>query len=215
MSANGRLTAAELSPIPGGQLSNEAAAAWNAPGGPADNGLRPLGGDSSYRPYDRQEYYWDLYQSGQGNLAAYPGTSNHGLGVAVDLAEPWMRTWIDEHGHKFGWAKTEAMSEWWHVNYIGGFHGAPSFRNLHKGSEGPRVRELHKLLRHAGGVLADKSGKRRRRFRYWRGPWHKHYGNRTVKAVKKFQGDHHLGKDGIVGEHTWHKLRQIGRLDAQ
>jgi peptidoglycan hydrolase-like protein with peptidoglycan-binding domain len=32
---------------------------------------------SGTRTRAEQQYLWDLYQSGQGNLAAYPGTSNH------------------------------------------------------------------------------------------------------------------------------------------
>jgi D-alanyl-D-alanine carboxypeptidase len=80
-----------------------------------------LGPNSGYRSYAMQVYYWNLYVSGRGNLAARPGTSNHGWGKAVDLAEPWMRTWINRHGARYGWRKIEAASEWWHVNYVGGF----------------------------------------------------------------------------------------------
>lgn len=116
---NGKLPASALAPIPGGRLSKAAAAAWNAPGGPADSGLMPGGPDSSYRTYAKQVYYWNLYQSGQGNEAAKPGTSNHGWGTAVDLSEEWMRDWIDKHGAKYKWAKTEAFNEWWHVNFTG------------------------------------------------------------------------------------------------
>ncbi len=121
MSSNGRLTDAELSPIPGGRLEHGAARAWNA--GPAHASLRPLGPNSSYRTYAAQVYYWNLYLAGKGNLAARPGTSNHGWGKAVDLAAPWMRNWINIHGAKYGWRKVEAPTEWWHVNYVGGFRG--------------------------------------------------------------------------------------------
>jgi LAS superfamily LD-carboxypeptidase LdcB len=76
----------------------------------------PLGKDSAYRSYRRQVYYWALYKSGRGNLAAYPGTSNHGWGKAVDLAAPWMRQAINVRGARFRWRKTEAFSEWWHIN---------------------------------------------------------------------------------------------------
>ena len=113
-----------LAPIPGGQLANDAAAAWNA--GPAKAGCRPLGPNSSYRSYAGQQYFWNLYTSGRGNLAARPGTSNHGLGRAVDLGAPWMRSWIDQHGGRYGWRKVEAASEWWHVNYVGGYKPPPN-----------------------------------------------------------------------------------------
>jgi hypothetical protein len=30
-----------------------------------------------------------------------------------------MRTVIGQIGAAYGWAKTEASSEWWHVDYVG------------------------------------------------------------------------------------------------
>lgn len=119
MPLNGRFPSYALRSIPSGRLAIKAAAAWNS--GPAKAGLRPLGSNSSYRTYTAQVYYWNLYLSGRGNLAARPGTSNHGWGNAVDLAAPWMRSWINAHGAHYGWRKVEAPNEWWHVNYVGGF----------------------------------------------------------------------------------------------
>jgi LysM repeat protein len=81
--------------------------------------LYPAGPFSAYRSYAQQLYLYNLYLSGQGNLAAVPGTSSHEYGSAVDLADPSMRTVIDEIGATYGWAKTEASDEWWHVNYVG------------------------------------------------------------------------------------------------
>ena len=40
-------------------------------------------------------------------------------GAALDLADPSMRNVIDEIGASYGWEKTEASGEWWHVNYVG------------------------------------------------------------------------------------------------
>lgn len=127
MSVNGRLPDSALSSIPFGRLRKDAAMAWNA--GPARAGLRPLGPNSSYRTYAMQVYYWNLYISGRGNLAARPGTSNHGWAIAVDLFARWMRDWIDRHGAAYGWRKVEAPSEWWHVNYVGGFKPKPDPTN--------------------------------------------------------------------------------------
>ena len=98
MAGNGNLPPSQLTAVPPGRLEKNAARAWNAPGGPAANGCRLLGPNSGYRTYASQAYYWGLYTSGRGNLAARPGTSNHGWGRAVDLASPSMRTWIDRHG---------------------------------------------------------------------------------------------------------------------
>jgi LysM repeat protein len=81
--------------------------------------LYPFGPDSAYRSYGKQLEAWRIFKAG-GRPAAPPGTSAHGLGKAVDLALPEMRRAVDKLGWRFGWAKTEAPSEWGHINYIGG-----------------------------------------------------------------------------------------------
>lgn len=79
--------------------------------------------NSAFRSYARQVYFWNCYQckvqgrSGccnNGNLAARPGTSNHGWGLALDLqlssaAYQWMRTNAEKHG----FVRT-VPSESWH-----------------------------------------------------------------------------------------------------
>jgi LysM repeat protein len=81
--------------------------------------LYPAGPLSAYRSYAQQSYLYNLYLLGQGDLAAPPGTSSHEYGAAVDLADPSMANVIDAIGASYGWAKTEAPGEWWHVNYVG------------------------------------------------------------------------------------------------
>ena len=81
--------------------------------------LYPGGPLSAFRTYAQQSYLYQLYLSGQGNLAAPPGSSSHELGVALDLADPSMRPVVDQIGPTYGWAGTEP-SEWWHVQYLGG-----------------------------------------------------------------------------------------------
>jgi LysM repeat protein len=81
--------------------------------------LYPFGPDSAYRSYGKQVESWRIFRAG-GPEAAPPGTSAHGLGKAVDLASLEMRRAIDVLGPRFGWAKTEAPTEWNHVNYVGG-----------------------------------------------------------------------------------------------
>ena len=104
-------------------LASNAAAAWEAMRQESLSvygiDLYPDGTLSGYRSYAQQLYLYDLYLSGQGSLAAVPGTSVHEYGTAVDLAEPYMRTIVDEIGGAYGWAKIEAPDEWWHVNYVG------------------------------------------------------------------------------------------------
>lgn len=192
MPENGRLSASELAPIPGGELRKDAAAAWNAPGGPADAGLRPTGSMSSYRTYEEQVYLYDLYTEGRGSLAALPGTSNHGWGIAIDVPEAWMQSWIREHGGKYGWQKTEAFSEAWHFNYVGGV-SFPSFKPLRRGSRGPRVVRLTKrlaFLRHPDG-----DGPYLDRW-YWR------FKQPVDFAVRRFQRAHGLKADGVIGPRT-------------
>ena len=81
--------------------------------------LYPAGPYSAYRSYGQQLYLYNQYLDGAGALAAVPGTSAHEYGTAVDLADRSMRTVIDQIGPTYGWAKTEASSEWWHVDYVG------------------------------------------------------------------------------------------------
>jgi LAS superfamily LD-carboxypeptidase LdcB len=118
---NGRLPESALAAIPGGRLRVDAAAAFNAMSEESRRRfhavLAPEGPLGSYRDYDNQVYLHNLYLSG-GNLAAVPGTSNHGEGLAVDFT--WQgRQIVDEIGARFGWSKSwsDAPSEWWHVVY--------------------------------------------------------------------------------------------------
>jgi LysM repeat protein len=105
-------------------LASNAAAAWNAMRQASLRlygiDLYPAGPLSAYRSYGQQLYLYNLFISGQGNPAALPGTSSHEYGIALDLADPSMRTVVDQIGASYGWAKTEALGEWWHVNYVGG-----------------------------------------------------------------------------------------------
>jgi len=130
MSANGYFTDSELSPIAGGgQLANSAAAAWNALAAKVykEEGWK-LSASEAYRDIARQNYFWNLYLSGKGNLAARPGTSNHGVGLAVDLSTYTDRNYIDKYGAAFGWSKSwsDAPSEWWHIKYQPGHYSGPN-----------------------------------------------------------------------------------------
>ncbi|CAF1595492.1 unnamed protein product [Adineta ricciae] len=90
---------------------------------------------SGFRTVARQEYFWNCYQTKQcnnGNLAARPGTSNHGRGIALDVntncgsqsgATPncggsKVYQWLKNNGHKYGFKRT-VQSEPWHWEYVG------------------------------------------------------------------------------------------------
>lgn len=119
--ANGRIPASALAPIPGRNagLLKAAAARWKAlhyyslaHGGPA---LTIIDGSvgRAYRSYKRQLLAKRVY----GSNAATPGTSNHGLGLAVDLMTQAQRRAVDRWGARFGLAKrwSDAAWEWWHI----------------------------------------------------------------------------------------------------
>lgn len=200
---NGRLPDSALSQIPGGRLEKHAAVAWRAMrtdiGARTGVWIRPAGPNSSYRTYAVQVYFWNLYRSGRGNLAAYPGTSNHGWGLAVDIATTYMAQLVNKYGAKYGWQKrwSDAQSEWWHFKYRAGiYRPQPNpYPTIRKGSHGPSVLKLQVLLRNAGYLPAK---------------WHAHesYTLFVRKAVRKFQREHDLTDDGIVGNKTWGVLRR-------
>lgn len=120
---NGELPAHVLAPAGGGHLRKDAAAAFNAMNEESKRShhveLHASAPQNTYRTLAWQQHYYALYKSGQGNLAAVPGTSNHGWGLAIDLAYPYMRHIVDEIGEKYGWAKkwSDAPTEWWHLRY--------------------------------------------------------------------------------------------------
>lgn len=222
MPANGYFAETDLShiiggvpgPDPGqGQLctgASEAAASWNAMAhyiyGQEGIWIRVTGPDTAYRPYDRQVYYWNLYQSGQGNLAAYPGTSNHGWALAVDVPD-YVRALIDKYGAPFGWAKawSDAPTEWWHLKYATGHWTGPdpgtgtapvvTYPLLREGSHGDAVKRAQKHLHrwNLGLTRPQISGK---------------FGKFTKRAVEEFQLVHGLKSDGVIGAATWKKLIQ-------
>jgi LysM repeat protein len=104
-------------------LRSDAASAWNAMRQESLNeygvDLYPGGPLGAYRTYDQQAELYRKYLNGTGALAAPPGTSEHNLGIALDLATPEMRSIVDSIGPAFGWAKVTALKEWWHVTYVG------------------------------------------------------------------------------------------------
>ena len=127
--ANGRLPASQLATIHGGaKLAKEAAGAFNAMDPEAVRRFgRHIGVRDAYRilgaPGDlargrwSQWAAWERHQQG-GNLAARPGTSNHGMGLALDLTPDGI--WIvNQIGAKYGWAKrwSDAPTESWHFKY--------------------------------------------------------------------------------------------------
>ena len=127
MATNGMLQESDLSAIPGGELRADAAAAWLAMrqhiGTQQHTWICPTSRRTAYRSLADQQYFWNLYTSGKGALAARPGTSNHGWGIAVDVPTPAMQAAVREVGHEFGWGikggrlASDAPSEEWHCTF--------------------------------------------------------------------------------------------------
>ena len=141
MSENGRLPAGELSAIPGGRLRKDAAASWLAMRGAIGKAegvwICPTSPRTAYRELKDQQHFWDLFQAGKGALAARPGTSNHGWGIACDLKTDAMQAAVRKHGHKYGWGikggqlNSDAPSEAWHATFHPGKFKAPARKHTH------------------------------------------------------------------------------------
>jgi hypothetical protein len=113
---NGRIPASALTPIGVGshRLWAPAAEAYKRMVADAARDGVNIGITDSYRSYDQQV---DLARRkglySQGGLAATPGKSKHGWGLAVDLdlkgnAQAWMRA----NGPKYGFHETVSREPW-------------------------------------------------------------------------------------------------------
>lgn len=88
---------------------------------------RPLYVSEAYRGLTLQTAYWQDFQAGVGNLAAYPGTSKHGRAVSCDFGSgagtygSVAKDWLDANAPRFGWHPTGngfKPREGWHFDFI-------------------------------------------------------------------------------------------------
>lgn len=83
----------------------------------AEQGFGDLAVSLSYRTLAKQQEKWKDFQNG-GNLAAIPGTSNHGWAVSCDMR--WGRLvtlqWLQKNARKYGFVN-DVPSENWHYTY--------------------------------------------------------------------------------------------------
>jgi GH25 family lysozyme M1 (1,4-beta-N-acetylmuramidase) len=187
-----------------GQLENHAAAAFNSMALGAGQRLAINGCDSAYRPLARQDYYREYWCAlGSCGNAAIPGTSNHGLGLAIDVSQA-TRGYIDLHGKRYGWCKcwSDAPTEWWHIKWNAVFHRPNPGTNLHDPilrlhsggpGQGVYVRKVQKLLRGHGDKSVTVDGE---------------FGHSTKVAVEHFQHAQYLKVNGIVSPRVWKRLRR-------
>jgi LAS superfamily LD-carboxypeptidase LdcB len=130
-STNGKLPNRLLATIDGVNLSGgknslhyEAAGAYNkmyAAAKAEGITIKLSGTISAYRTYNEQVGCWERNGHNK-KLAAVPGTSNHGLGRAIDVAgkidNHKAQKWINLNGDRFGWYWGDARSEEWHFVYV-------------------------------------------------------------------------------------------------
>lgn len=229
--ANGRLPESVLCRIPGAgpqKLRCDAARGWNRMYGVAHLSgvtLAPCGGYCSYRPlFAQYATRASACRAGRCYMAAVPGTSRHGLAIAVDLGDGGrgaMRAWIDRHGAAFGWAKRCSDASWepWHISFNPGCTGAnPAnlrprpvgcHRNYvrvnghcryvvrpgHSRGHGAAVRSLQRNLKdHCLHV-----GKR------------SHYDHKTRVATRKLQRRGRIRPDAVVRAPTWRSVLRRGK----
>lgn len=125
---NGQIPDAALCPLPqsGEKLRADAAVAFMELDGAFHEEFgRPMCVTDSYRPYHEQVR---LFQEMSPGMAAEPGTSQHGLGVAVDLCGGVEQLgtaeheWMLDHAPDHGWVNPEWARggfEPWHWEYDG------------------------------------------------------------------------------------------------
>ena len=211
MSSNGNLPSSDLTPIPGGQLRNDAAKSWirmrNRIGKETGIWICPTSSRCSYRPYADQLYFWNLYISGKGNLAARPGTSNHGWGTTVDLPSPSMRTAIDRYGSSYGWSKrwSDAPSEWWHIRYDPG-------HDQHRGESLEPKKPDYKYLQE--GELRARRRLMRVRRKARRGGWNPHLHKQAREAKTEIRRFRRRLLDAAREDGGWKKNHRRERYNA-
>lgn len=197
---NGRIPLRVLVPVPaiGGQtayLTADAARGFWGVGRASGITPRLNGPNSGNRRYEVQVLFWRTMPRGR---AAYPGTSNHGCARAGDCDPPTIRA-MRSHGSTYGWAKTEAFSEPWHWCFTGPTAASRRVRlpvswpTLRIGDRRGEVYRAQTYLYHKGYFKARRSST---------------FGPLTRAAVRRFQKDHHLTADGVIGPRTWALLRR-------
>jgi hypothetical protein len=157
-------------------------------------------------------------------MAATPGTSNHGLGLAIDFAEerdgkPGVESvsaafvaWLIEHADEYGYS-AEAQSEPWHWRYVAG-DSIPAKVIEHEAKPGTPAQPAPQTPARPTLRRGDKGPQvlELQRLLTARGFSTRGidgvFGKFTAGAVRRFQAAHPSTgtPDGIVGPRTWKEL---------
>ena len=149
--SNGQVDPKLLSAITGGKLHHLAAKAWTAMVAEAAKAgvvLKPTSPVDTYRPLSIQEKAFlarydntkrdtrhekwkgkDWWLKPKMAGVAVPGTSNHGWGLAVDVAgmNDQRLKWLLANAARFGFS-WESQSEPWHLRYVVGDRVPPAVK---------------------------------------------------------------------------------------
>lgn len=129
--SNGQIPVGELSVVAGHRFRKDAAESMIALRSAYQSALgRALVINDGYRDLAGQQAAWNNYLNG-GNLAARPGTSNHGWAIAVDFGgEVYSSSnsaghqWLQANAGGFGWwwaGRYFSQLENWHWEYKGSY----------------------------------------------------------------------------------------------
>lgn len=170
---------------------------------------RPIQLNSGQRTMAEQQYLYDLYRAGRGNLAARPspwaphirvGRPDHALDVEMRNGDhAWLDGWCTELGYPLD---NTVPGEGWHKEIRGGASALRALAKkvgddvpvLRRGQTGPSVIRLKKLM-HDRGLKGFGS-----RF-------NPYFNEATEDAIRRFQRARKVTADGVVGPATWRALR--------
>lgn len=145
---NGRLPDSALQSIGGGHKLKKGPVAdsfINMAKAAKKDGVDLIGDlTGSYRDYAGQEY---MYSTKPAGMAAVPGTSKHGWGIAVDIGYARSQDWVNSKGAKFGWALPDWAKggfEPWHFEKTGETTGPTTSGGDDSDSDGGDVEEPQK-----------------------------------------------------------------------
>jgi peptidoglycan hydrolase-like protein with peptidoglycan-binding domain len=106
--------------IDGVKVAAKTARAWQELKSAAARDGVTLRINSGFRTQGEQQSLYQRYQAGTGNLAAYPGYSNHqhGQAIDIDVVRQDAYDWMHANAPGMGWERT-VPSEAWHWEYFG------------------------------------------------------------------------------------------------
>jgi len=161
--------------------------------------------------------YWIKIQRADGTYpatAATPGNSNHGWGLALDVAQeldgdPGPESissvfvqWLIDNAHRYG-ISAELQSEPWHWRYVAGDRIPQAVLDFENGVESPNAIPI--ILRYPGTpIQLGTRGDAAKIVQHFIGAkvdgW---FGPQSVEALKDWQRSRNLPPDGICGPQTW------------